>query len=91
MAKAGYGGAVQRIKGRVDMVANSKPSAKSGKQSTKRTPQQELEILQQSIANCMSAGIDMRLNVIYDGGNKTLALVFGDGIDYQSGDLIWRE
>ena len=73
------------------MVANSKPSAKSGKRSTKRTPQQELEILQQSIANCMSAGIDMRMKVMYGSGDKSLVLVFGDGIDYQSGDLIWVE
>jgi len=73
------------------MAANLNTSAKSGKRRTKRTPQQELEILQQSIANCMTAGIDLRMKILYDSGKKTLAVIFGTDVEYQDGNLTWIE
>lgn len=76
-------------KGKVDMVEPSKRSTKSGRKSTTKTKQQELEILQQSINNCVKAGINMGLDYQYDTGTKTLILVIGDDVDYQDGDLIY--
>ena len=71
------------------MAARTKPSAKKGKQSTARTKQQELEILQQSIINCKKAGIPMGIKREYADGGNGLTLKFGDGVDYQNNSLIW--
>ena len=89
MVNRGYGGAVQRIKGKADMAASLENSTKQGKRRTKKTKQQELEILQQQIANCKKAGIRMGMKRMYEDGANSLTLVFGDQVDYQDGDLIW--
>ena len=89
MVKAGYGDAVQRIKGKADMAASLENSTKQGKRRTKKTKQQELEILQQQIANCKKAGIKMGIKRMYEDGGNNLTLVFGADGDYQHGNLVW--
>ena len=71
------------------MAASLENSTKQGKRRTKKTKQQELEILQQQIANCKKAGIRMGMKRMYEDGSNSLTLVFGDQVDYQDGDLIW--
>ena len=72
-------------------MENSETSAPTGKRSTKRTvsltPGQTLEILQQSAANCQSAGFDVRLMPIYDGGTRMVAIVLM-GVELIDGNLI---
>ena len=89
MVKAGYGDAVQKTNGRADMAASLENSTRQGKRRTKKTKQQELEILQQQIFNCKNAGISVGMKWWHEDGSRNLTLVFGADVDYQGGDLIW--
>ena len=70
------------------MVANSKASVKRGKRPTKRTPQQELEILQQSVVNCRDAGINIGIKRLYNPPEEVQLILVLDGVMYQDGNFV---
>ena len=73
------------------MVANSKPSAKSGKQRTKITPQQGVEILQAAVGKCREAGVNIGIKRLYNPPEEVQLILVLDGVIYQDGDFVVME
>lgn len=79
-------------KGKADMVENSEHSAASGKKRTRETapltPNQALEILQQSIVECQKAGIEVRIMPKLYGDAHEFTGILLANVLYQDGNLV---
>jgi hypothetical protein len=73
------------------MVENSETSVKSEKLSTKKTssltPDQALQILQQSVINCQHAGVNVKFTPLYHQGQQSVIMVL-TGCNLIDGNIV---
>jgi hypothetical protein len=94
LAKAGTGNGEKVVakRGKADMAENSDNSTQTEKQRTTRTvkltPEQALEILQQSLIECQKAGIDVRVVPDFYTSGQHFAGILLANVQVINGNLI---
>lgn len=88
---SGSGDVVREAPENASMVAGSEISTQPDRQRTKRgaslSPDQTLEILQQSVINCQAAGIEAKVSSFFDRGQQAVVVVLY-GVAIKDGNLV---